>query len=360
MTPTGEGFRFELEQPALSVPVWVGRDLDAAVLAQAHPPRTGGVLVADAALREVQGPRLERLCAALLGPAAAAPLWITAGEASKEASALPAHWEALAARGLDRRGRVLVAGGGSLLDLGAFLGGTYLRGVETFLLPTTLLAQVDAALGGKCGVNLGTAKNQVGLIRQPAAIVADTSFLDTLPAEELQSGQGEVLKTALLSGGALHDAVREPVADWGALVPACLRYKADIVRRDEHEGGLRRILNLGHTLGHVLESLALAQGLGLPHGVAVGLGLLAETAGGRGEEAGQAVAALLARHGLPTSAPAGLRAPRDEVLALLQSDKKREGALLRVPLLIAPGEVEDRACAPEQVAAWLETVLSAT
>ena len=262
MTPTGEGFRLELEQATLTVPVWVGRDLDAAALGRAHPPRSGGVLIADAALRAVQGPRLERLSAALLGPDAAAPLWVEAGEASKEASALPAHWEALAARSLDRRGRLLVAGGGSLLDLGAFLGGTYLRGVETVLLPTTLLAQVDAALGGKCGVNLGPAKNQVGLIRQPAAIVADTGFLETLPAEELQSGQGEVLKTALLAGGDLRDAVQDPVADWGVLVPGCLRYKADIVRRDEHEGGLRRILNLGHTLGHVLESLALVQGFG--------------------------------------------------------------------------------------------------
>src|SRR5207253_1287460 len=139
-------------------------------------------------------------------------------------------------------------------DLGGFCAATYQRGVRYVQLPTTLVAQVDAAYGGKTGVDLAEAKNYVGAYHQPTAVIADTRALDTLPERELAAGYAEVVKTALIAGGGLWELVRggaEPTAP--ELIAACVRCKLAIVAKDERDAGLRQVLNLGHTVGHAIE-----------------------------------------------------------------------------------------------------------
>ncbi|MAG57989.1 MAG: 3-dehydroquinate synthase [Planctomycetes bacterium] len=330
-----------------AVPVWVGDGL----LARAPdevPRYATGALIADAAVAAAHADLLETFVTAVIA-APADPLLLPAGEETKDAARLHGHWTALAERGLDRGAVLVVAGGGSTLDLGAFLGATWLRGVSVVIVPSTLLAQVDAGLGGKCGVNLGGAKNQVGAIWQPDAIVADRGLLRTLPASEWASGLGEVVKTALLAGDDLLAAVQGLDASLGAadpsvpdIVAACLRYKSDVVSADEREGDQRAVLNLGHTVGHVLEGLALEAGIPVAHGVAVAVGLVAETTALAGDAAIVEMVRGFVRHvGLPDTLDVEWDDAR--VRMLLDADKKRRGATTRVPVLRTPGNatIED-------------------
>lgn len=273
----------------------------------------------------------------------APPVLLQGNEQTKDAANLGFLWEELQRRDLDRGSLFVLVGGGTLLDVGMFLAATWLRGVDAFVVPTTLLAQVDAGLGGKCGVNLGGVKNQVGVVKQPQAILVDPACLATLPADAWQSGLGEVAKTALLAGGPLLDAVEElggaPAGDpgWDAVVSGCLSYKARVVEEDEHEAGRRAILNLGHTVAHVLEGLVAAVGREIPHGLAVAAGMAAEARAFCEPAVAACVAGVLKGLGLP----AKVDAPFDAELAerVLSGDKKRRGRETLVPLLEAPGAV---------------------
>jgi 3-dehydroquinate synthase len=201
------------------------------------------------------------------------------GESAKTLSQLELVLEFLAEKRLDRKACLWTLGGGSVLDLGGFAAASYMRGIDVVHCPTTLLAQVDASVGGKTAVNLAAGKNLVGAFHQPRAVYADTRVLATLDEHEFRSGLGEVLKTALVEGEELfalleRDADRLLERDPGVLaevVAACVRVKARIVAADPLERGARKTLNLGHTFAHAIEHCA---GFGqVPHGVAVGVGV---------------------------------------------------------------------------------------
>jgi len=231
-------------------------------------------LLCDARLVPLHREKLQAL-AARFGDPLARPV----GEAQKTLAEVEAMCEALAARGVGRDGYVVAIGGGVLTDLAGLAAALYLRGVPWVSVPSTLLAQVDAGLGGKTGANLRAGKNLVGAFHQPRLVVCDPALLTTLPQRELWSGLAEVVKCALIEGGDLlerceRDLDRAAGGDADALAPLiedAVRLKARIVASDEKEGGERAFLNLGHTVGHALEA---ATGYGhFTHGEAVALGL---------------------------------------------------------------------------------------
>jgi 3-dehydroquinate synthase len=220
-------------------------------------------------------------------------------EPAKTLAEVEAICAALAERKISRDGHLIAVGGGVLTDLAGFAAAIYLRGIPWISAPSTLLAQVDAGLGGKTGANLGAGKNLVGAFHQPRLVVADTSLLATLPERERWSGLAEVVKCALLAPEqdgllercerGLERAAAGDAEELAALVAACLRVKAAVVQGDEKEGGARASLNLGHTVGHAIEA---AGGYArFTHGEAVALGL-------------RAAIALSARRGLLAAAEA--------------------------------------------------------
>ena len=202
------------------------------------------------------------------------------GERYKTRRTLDAVYDAFLKARLGRDGLVVAIGGGVVGDLGGFAAATWMRGVDWVGVPTTLLAMVDSSIGGKVGINHDRAKNMIGAFHQPRAVVIDPAFLATLPPRELRSGAYEILKCALLGDRALFDALeRAPrgLVGWprpeldNAIATAC-RIKAEVVERDEREGALRYVLNLGHTIGHALE--AVTRYRRYTHGEAVGWGLI--------------------------------------------------------------------------------------
>jgi shikimate kinase/3-dehydroquinate synthase len=200
--------------------------------------------------------------------------------------------------------------------------------------PTTLVAQVDSAYGGKTGVDLPEGKNYAGAYHQPSAVLCDPAALDTLPAEEAAAGYAEVIKTALIAGGGLWARVRQGGDVGGPEIMGCLRTKLAVVAEDERDGGRRQVLNLGHTVGHAIEA---ATGYRrYRHGEAVGIGLLAALRLSDRDSLRSEVGDLLAARGLPLEF-AG--ASVDDVLALVARDKKREGGRVPFVLIAAPGDV---------------------
>jgi shikimate kinase/3-dehydroquinate synthase len=296
----------------------------------------------------------------------AALIAIPPGESHKTLATAERVWRDLAHGGMTRADHLIALGGGVVGDLAGFCAATYQRGVPVVQVPTTLVAQVDSAYGGKTGVDLPEAKNYIGAYHQPAAVIVDPDTLGTLPAVELNAGWVEVLKTALIAGGELWERVaaeRLPVAEepttTGAggrasvqsasvqgvderTILACARLKLAVVAEDERDGGRRQVLNLGHTVGHAIET---ATGYSrYRHGEAVGLGLLAALRLSGREELRAQVRELLLAHGLPvTLEGAGL----EEVVAAVAHDKKRLSGSTPFVLLDAPGDVRVGCEVPE-------------
>ena len=248
------------------------------------------------------------------------------GETSKTPETLTALWRIMSEAGIRRDTPVLVIGGGVVCDIGAMAASTWHRGAPLFLVPSTLLAMVDACLGGKTGVNIGGAKNQVGTFHPAMGIFISPVLLETLPSRELCNGAAEMLKTSLIGERTISDLIpavlaersdRDTVTD---AVLRCLAVKGAIVARDLTEHGERMILNLGHTIGHALEA---ASDFDLGHGEAVGLGLLAEARiasalGGNRELAGE-LEMMMSAAGLPVKLD-GIQPHR--IRELLDRDKK--------------------------------------
>ncbi len=271
---------------------------------------------------------------------------IMPGEQSKTVAHAEIVWTELVRAGMTRRDVVVALGGGVVGDLAGFCAATYQRGVPYVQVPTTLVAQVDSAYGGKTGVDLTEAKNYVGAYHQPAAVIADVGVLDTLPDAEVAAGYAEVVKTALIAGGDLWERVRtgaEPTAP--DVIADCVRTKLKIVARDERDAGVRQVLNLGHTVAHAIETVTgYAR---YRHGEAVALGLLAALALSGQRELRDEVQGLLRDHGLPTRLE---DADPDAVVMATARDKKRVGegqvpfVLLDRPGAPRPGcPVESRA-----------------
>jgi len=292
---------------------------------------------------------------------------VARGEEAKSVEGLEALWSAFYEADLDRDARILAVGGGAVSDLAGFAASTWKRGITFEYLPTTLLAMVDAAVGGKTAIDFRGRKNLVGSFCQPRRVLCDVAFLDTLSDLEFASGMGEVIKHALLAGGEYLSLIeglegRRPRADSGpgrealeAIVAGSIACKAAIVNRDEREEGDRRLLNLGHTIGHALESI-----LEIPHGHAVAAGLasairLAERRGGCEPSLLPRIESLLRVWGLPSSVGEAIGISRkareggpaaDEpwlrktIASAVAADKKRSGDGIRFVLPHDPAAME--------------------
>jgi shikimate kinase/3-dehydroquinate synthase len=257
---------------------------------------------------------------------------------------------ALAQAGAERGDLVVAVGGGVVGDLAGFCAAVYQRGMHHVQVPTTLVAQVDSAYGGKTGVDLPEGKNYVGAFHQPAAVLCDPAALDTLPPAELAAGYAEVMKTALIAGGPLWARVRHGGDVDAETIMACVRTKLAVVAADERDAGRRQVLNLGHTVGHAIE--AATSYARYRHGEAIGLGLLAALRLSGRDALRAEVGELLAARGLPVRLSG---ASVDDVLSLIERDKKRRGGRVRFVLVEAPGEVTaGHEVAPADVRAAVE------
>lgn len=297
-------------------------------------------LVTDANVARLHGDALDAALAAR-GVRPRATVVLTPGEEHKRLAAVEHALSAMVDAGADRDAVVIGYGGGVVTDIAGFAAATLLRGVRWAALPTTLLAMVDASVGGKTGVDLGLAKNAVGAFHQPSAVIVDVAHTSTESERAYRSGLAEVVKSACVGDPALFDLLEaEPESvlarDPAIVLDLALRsvaVKAAIVARDEHESGDRVFLNLGHTVGHAIEA---AGGFSRrTHGEAVALGMVAilrvgVALGVTPPDTGERVTRLLARLGLPTDLAAE---PLVDALALLGLDKKRRGGAIRTVLL---------------------------
>jgi shikimate kinase/3-dehydroquinate synthase len=258
---------------------------------------------------------------------------IMPGEQSKTIAHAEIVWSELARAGMTRADVVVALGGGVVGDLAGFCAATYQRGIPIVQIPTTLVAQVDSAYGGKTGVDLPEAKNYVGAYHQPAGVLVDPDTLQSLPERELAAGWVEVLKTALIAGGALWRSVADGGEPDTATIVACARTKLATVAADERDSGRRQVLNLGHTVGHAIET---ATGYArYRHGEAVGLGLLAALRLSGAEALREQVREMLIARDLPVSFDG---AGAEQIVAATARDKKRVGEMLPFVLLAEPGD----------------------
>ncbi|MBV9474039.1 MAG: bifunctional shikimate kinase/3-dehydroquinate synthase [Solirubrobacterales bacterium] len=306
-------------------PAYVGPRL----LSSGFWPHTGSgrrFLVTDGNVGRLYGEKVAPL---------AARVAIMPGEQSKTIAHAEIVWTELARAGMTRHDLVVALGGGVVGDLAGFCAATFQRGVRHIQVPTSLVAQVDSAYGGKTGVDLPEAKNYVGAYHQPIAVIADCDALATLPAAELAAGYAEVVKTALIAGGELWEQVRagaDPAAP--EVIAACVRTKLRIVAKDERDGGVRQVLNLGHTVGHAIE--AVTGYATYRHGEAVALGLLAALRLSGQDQLRAEAADLFAARGLPVTLDG---ADPDAVVMATARDKKRVGeGPVPFVLLNAPGQ----------------------
>ena len=277
---------------------------------------------------------------------------VLAGEEHKSIHSAELVLRQLAQADAERGDLVVAVGGGVVGDLGGFCAAVYQRGMRHVQVPTTVVAQVDSAYGGKTGVDLPEGKNYVGAYHQPAAVLCDPATLDTLPEEEASAGYAEVVKSALIAGGSLWARVRQGGPVDAQVVQGCVRTKLAVVAEDERDAGRRQVLNLGHTVGHAIEA---ATGYArYRHGEAVGIGLLVALRLSGREALRREVAALLEARGLPLSfAGAGV----DDVLTLVERDKKRSGGRVPFVLVEVPGEVSPgHEIAPGDLRAAVEEV----
>ena len=330
-------------EAGVAYPVWVGA---AGALPGELCARRDVLILSDA---NVAPHHLEPLCARLDTAARVERLVLPAGEESKSMAGLERVLDARCAAEFHRDGLLVALGGGVIGDLGGFAAACYQRGIDWFAVPTTLLAQVDAAIGGKTAVNHTRGKNLIGAFHDPLAVWNDPAHLATLPEREYRSGLAEVVKYGLGFEAWFFDWLESNASallarSGPALVEAIetsARVKLAVVGKDRTEQGRRALLNLGHTLGHALET-ALGHGTWL-HGEAVAVGLVAaaELAAARGCIPAAEVArvrGLLERFGLPVRIPAGVRdAALEEALAL---DKKILSGRLRFIGLNAVGEAD--------------------
>ena len=319
-----------------------------------------GVLTAEATKtlvvtdRNVLAAHGSTLAAALPG---AEPLELEPGEQHKTPRALEQIWRAALAHDLDRESTLVAFGGGVVSDITGFAAATWMRGTRWLAVPTTLLAMVDASVGGKTAVDLDDSKNSVGAFWQPAGVLCDIALLSTEPQRGFVSALSEVVKTALIGDPELLDLLEARAdavvaRDPSSLIEIVLRsvaVKARIVSLDERESGLRRVLNLGHTIGHALEASTGYRCY--THGEAVSLGLVAalqvgQRLGVTSHPTSERVRGLLMRLGLPVELRAnGL----DDALAILGRDKKRQGTYIHFVMVSAPGRVETQLLPLEQL-----------
>lgn len=273
---------------------------------------------------------------------------IQAGEGYKNIETTTRIWEFLLSQKADRNALLLNLGGGVLTDMGAFAASTYKRGIPFIQIPTTLLSQVDASVGGKTGIDFHGEKNMIGTFTQPQAVVIDETFLETLEPRELVSGAAELIKHGLISDSALFELLRAELAGWlkaGQLPSDVLRksisLKNKVVLEDPFEKNIRKILNFGHTIGHALETWSMENDADpLRHGEAIGIGMICESwlsshkAGLDAREMNEISSFLASFYGGRSIDPSIFTM----LFALMQNDKKNEKGLVNFSLLERTGK----------------------
>lgn len=326
-----------IEAPGYTITVAPGLLDQVGTMARAAAPAHRYAIITDATVARLYA---SRVAAQFQGGAEL--FTVPAGEPSKSRE----HWGALTdqmlARGLTRDSAVIALGGGVVGDLAGFVAATFMRGIPFVQVPTTLLAMIDASIGGKTGVDTPAGKNLVGAFHPPRAVVIDPEVLDTLDVSEWRGGLAEAVKHGAIADEAYFELLgeagdrllRPPPADRDRgfrdqVVTRSIQIKADVVARDEREQGVRKILNFGHTVGHAVELLS---GFSLSHGEAVAVGMVLESAAG--ERSGitipgttERLTGTLARLGLPTRRPPG---PSTEaLLEVMRTDKKSRGGAIQ-------------------------------
>ncbi len=264
---------------------------------------------------------------------------IPAGEEHKRLSTVEGIYHDLLASGMTRKDLIVALGGGVVGDITGFAAATFLRGVSLCQIPTTLLAQVDSSVGGKTGVDMPEGKNLVGAFYQPRLVLIDPSVLTTLPEQTFADGMAEVVKYGYISNRDILDMVSAPdyKQNIESIICECVKIKRDVVTIDEHDTGLRMILNFGHTIGHAAEKLG--NYVDLTHGQAVAVGMVAAmrlSAFLGNEDLTGRLIEILKHIGLPTE----LKYDREDIYRSLLSDKKKFGATVNFILVREPGRAE--------------------
>ena len=264
---------------------------------------------------------------------------IPAGEEHKRLSTVEGIYHDLLASGMTRKDLIIALGGGVVGDITGFAAATFLRGVSLCQIPTTLLAQVDSSVGGKTGVDMPEGKNLVGAFYQPRLVLIDPAVLATLPDQTFADGMAEVIKYGYISNREILDMVSAPdyKKNIERIICECVRIKRDVVTIDEHDTGLRMILNFGHTIGHAAEKLG--NYVDLTHGQAVAVGMVAAmrlSAMLGNEDLSERLIGILEHIGLPTE----LKYGREDIYRSLLSDKKKFGATVNFILVREPGRAE--------------------
>jgi shikimate kinase / 3-dehydroquinate synthase len=341
--------RISVRYPEGSYDVLVGNDL-LPRLGELAGIRGAGVIVTDSNVGSLYAGQ----CGGF--EAAGTPIVLPAGEAHKRLATVQVIYEKLLAAGLDRQGSVVALGGGVVGDVAGFAAATYLRGVNLVQCPTSLLAMVDASIGGKTGVDMPQGKNLVGAFKQPAAVVADLSTLATLPADEFSAGLAEVVKHGLIASPAIMTQLQRndyqppvalcrlgadnyPLHTPDSLILRAIQVKRDVVEADPFEVDRRAWLNLGHTFGHAVEQVS---NYTVRHGDAVAMGLVAAAhlsalLGHAAPTLQEEIEAVLTRLNLPIRIPTQLQA--GALLQAMATDKKRAAGKLRFVLIREVGDV---------------------
>ena len=335
-------------------PLWVGRGLLEKLPELLKSERYSSiVIIADSGAIQAR----DRAVKALNVPQSRT-LSIKGGEAQKSASELIRLWEFFVDQKLDRKSLVVSLGGGATSDLVGFAAATYMRGIAFAHIPTTLLAQVDASIGGKTGINFHGVKNLLGSIAQPVGVIIDIDTLATLPERELRSGFAEVVKHGLIADRAYFDkATSRPCTEWPAdemvqIVFRSCEIKKQVVESDETEQGLRKTLNFGHSIGHAIESFALTHGPMMTHGEAISIGMYGEAyisqrIGKISEADLTSIDRGLRNAGLPTRLPSPV--PTAELRALISRDKKNVAGAVKWTLLERIGAATFDVVIPEEL-----------
>ena len=282
---------------------------------------------------------------------------ITSGEKNKTLSTCEKIWAEMLSQNADRNSLVINLGGGVIGDMGGYAASCYMRGVDFIQIPTTLLSQVDASVGGKLGVDFKSFKNLVGVFNSPQAVIIESSFLQTLSAEELRSGYAEVIKHALIKDKSLWTDIKgkplNEIRNWAEIIHRNVSIKKDVVESDPFEGGLRKILNFGHTIGHAIESMLLDTQDHLLHGEAIAVGMICESqlSYSKGmlsaQELGDIVDYILSIYG--TVIPDKL-SNHTQILANMKKDKKNKAGKVMFSLLDSIGACKyDIECSAQEL-----------
>lgn len=283
---------------------------------------------------------------------------LPAGEASKNGENFLKLLEFAAEKSLTRSDGIVALGGGMVGDLAGFTAACYLRGIRVIQVPTTLLSAVDSSVGGKTAIDLPAGKNLAGAFHQPELVLQDSSLLETLPEDVFLAGMAEVIKTSIIYDESLFEKIQDPENIRNILpdvIGRCVEIKKYFVEEDEEDRGIRHILNFGHTIGHAVEKLS---GFSLSHGFAVAKGMdrmaeLSVEEGWCSQETARRIHEILVRYGFDLSVPFSA----DEIFRLIQSDKKREGNVIRLVTVESIGRCSIRTVTMEECRALLEKVL---